>query len=104
MYGSAKREGEGLLQCWLVLDLATDVADDAAEPVAQQMQLLPRPAEHFGIGVARSGHGCSLDHAAIQLPSLTPCRLARQVSPLAACKSLASVGKVMAFGCTVVRS
>lgn len=35
--------------------------------------------------------------------NLTPCRLARQLSPLiAACSSLASVGKLMAFGCTVV--
>lgn len=33
--------------------------------------------------------------------SLTPCGLARRLSPLiAACSSLASVGKVMAFGCT----
>src|SRR6202035_3757230 len=34
---------------------------------------------------------------------MTPCLLARRLSPLiAACSSLASVGKVMAFGCTVV--
>jgi hypothetical protein len=34
---------------------------------------------------------------------LTRCFLARRLSPLiAACSSLASVGKVMAFGCTVV--
>src|ERR1044072_9210224 len=35
--------------------------------------------------------------------SCTPCRRARRLSPLiAACSSLASVGKVMALGCTVV--
>src|SRR5712664_428798 len=35
--------------------------------------------------------------------SRTPCRRARRLSPLiAACSSLASVGKVMFFGCTVV--
>lgn len=34
---------------------------------------------------------------------MAPCLLARRLSPLiAACRSLASVGKAMAFGCTVV--
>jgi hypothetical protein len=34
--GSAQREGERLLQCRVVLDPAADVADDAAEPAAQE--------------------------------------------------------------------
>src|SRR5262245_3539135 len=33
--GSAKRECERLLQCWLALDLAADVSDDPAQPAAQ---------------------------------------------------------------------
>ena len=33
--GSAKREGERLLQCWLALDLAANVADDPAQPAAR---------------------------------------------------------------------
>src|SRR5207249_4031399 len=41
--------------------------------------------------------------ARIGLPEPEPCLLARRLSPLmAACSSLASVGKVMAFSCTVV--
>jgi hypothetical protein len=34
--GAAKREGERLLQCWLALDLAPDVADDPTQPTAQE--------------------------------------------------------------------
>src|SRR5215207_4552833 len=33
--GPAKREGERLLQRWLALDFAADVADDPAQPAAQ---------------------------------------------------------------------
>ena len=49
--GPAKREGEYLLQCWLV-DLAADVADDPAQPAAQDTQLPLMPPELFGMGLA----------------------------------------------------
>jgi hypothetical protein len=42
--GPAKREGEHLLQCWLARDLAADVADDPAQPAAQNTQL---PLSHL---------------------------------------------------------
>ena len=50
--GAAKRQGERLLQCWLALDLAADIADDPAQPAAQDTQLPLMPAELFGMGVA----------------------------------------------------
>jgi hypothetical protein len=48
--GPAKREGERLLQCWLALDLAAHVADDPAQPAAQDTQLPLMPPELFGMG------------------------------------------------------
>src|SRR5205823_14038618 len=54
--GPAKREGERLLQCWLAFDLAADVADDPAEPAAQDTQLPLMPPELLGMGVAARHH------------------------------------------------
>ena len=66
--GPAKREGERLLQCWLSLDLAADVADDPAQPAAQDTQLPLMPPELFGMGVAARHHRGGLGHARIGLP------------------------------------
>src|ERR1700676_4790048 len=49
--GPAKREGECLLQGWLSLDLAADVADDPAQPAVQDTQLPLMSPELFGMGV-----------------------------------------------------
>ena len=39
--GPAQGECKHLLQSWLTLDLAADVADDPAQAAAQDVQLLP---------------------------------------------------------------
>ncbi len=49
--GPAKRQGERLLQCWLAVGLAADVADDPAQPVAQDARLPLMPVELFGMSV-----------------------------------------------------
>ena len=67
--GPAKREGECLLQCWLALDLAADVADDPTEPALEDTQLPLMPPELFGMGVATRHHRGGLGHAAIGLPA-----------------------------------
>ncbi len=74
--GPAERQGEGLLQCRLALDVAADVANDWAEPATQDAQLSLMPPELFGASVAGSHHRCGLGHASIGLPDLTPCLLA----------------------------
>src|ERR1700710_2057511 len=46
--GPAQRECKHLLQSWLALDLAADVADDPAQAAAQDGQLALVPPERFG--------------------------------------------------------
>lgn len=94
---------EGAARGSEITDLAADVANDPAEPGAQDAQLSLMPLELFGIGVPARHHRGGLGHTRIGLPQRGPCLLARRLSPLiAACRSLASVGKAMTFGCTVV--
>ena len=66
--GPAKRERECLLQCWLALDLAADVADDPAQPATQDTQLPLMPLELFGMSVTSRHHCCGLGDARIGLP------------------------------------
>src|SRR3954462_10281428 len=66
--GSAKRKGECLLEGWLALDLATDVADDPAQPVANDTQRPLELAKLFGLGLAPRHHRSGLGHARIGLP------------------------------------
>lgn len=66
--GPAKREGEGPLQCRLALGLAANVADDPAEPGAQDAQLSLMPSELFGIGVASCRHRGGIGPTRIGLP------------------------------------
>src|SRR5205085_5521585 len=54
--GAAKRECERLLKDRPTFDLAADVADDPAQPAAQDAQLPLMPLELFGIGVAARHH------------------------------------------------
>jgi hypothetical protein len=87
LLGARERPFERGLQFGMVGDLAADVADEAVEPRAQQAQL---PMERAAIIAACSAMRRSTAAAG-------------RLSPLiAACSSLASVGKVMALGCTVV--
>src|SRR6516162_8345950 len=66
--GPAKREDECLLQCRPALDLAADVADDPAQPAAQNAQLPLMPLELFGMCVTSRHHCCGLGDARIGLP------------------------------------
>src|SRR5674536_66550 len=82
---------------------AQNVANDAAEARAQEAQLPTMTVELLGVGVAPRHHRRMLGDAQVGLPQPHPMRPGQALSPLiAACSSLASVGKVMALGCTVV--
>jgi hypothetical protein len=82
------------------VDLAADVADDPAQPATQNTQL---PPELFGMGVSARHHLGGLGGPKIGLPQPDAVPSRQAVEPLnAACSSFASVGKVMAFRCTVV--
>src|SRR6266568_8738515 len=99
LIGPCERPLEPRRDVRLACDLAADVADDATKPAAQDAQLATVALELFGVGIAPRHHGGALGDAQIGLPQSHD----RRLSPLiAACKSLASVGNVMALGCTVV--
>jgi hypothetical protein len=66
--GPPKRESKRLLQCWLAFDLAEDIADDPAQPTAQDAQLPPTPPELFGMSVAARHHRGGLGYARMGLP------------------------------------
>src|SRR5579863_2625883 len=66
--GPPERKRERLFEDWLTFDLAADVADDPAEPAAQDAQLPLMPPELFGMGVAARHHRGGLGHAGIGLP------------------------------------
>jgi hypothetical protein len=70
--GARERPGEGLLQRRLTGDLAADVADDAAEPRAQEPQLLAMAVELLGVGVAPRHHRRLLGDAQVGLPQPHP--------------------------------
>jgi hypothetical protein len=80
--GPAKREGERLLQRWLALDFAADVADDPAQPAAQDAQLPLMPLELLGMGIAARHHRSSLGDPQVGLPQphAVPARQAVQSS------------------------
>ena len=80
--GPAKREGERLLQCWLALNLAADVADDPAQPAAQDAQLPLVPPELFGMGVTARHHRGGLGRARIGLPQPDAVPSRQAVEPL----------------------
>jgi hypothetical protein len=80
--GPPERKGECLLEDWPTFDLAADVADDPAEPAAQDAQLPLMPLELFGMGVARSHHRRGLGDARIGLPQPHPVLLRQAVQPL----------------------
>ncbi|MDH6263353.1 hypothetical protein M2427_007307 [Bradyrhizobium sp. BR13661] len=84
---------------------ASEVADDPAQPAAQDAQLPLMPPELLGMGVASRHHCRGLGDAQTGLPQLDPVLPRHAVEPLdrrvQQLGSLASVGKVIAFGCTV---
>ena len=63
--GTRKRPLERSLNLSPAGDLAADIADEAAEPRAQQAQLLTMALELFGVGIASSHHRRQLGDAQI---------------------------------------
>ena len=59
---------EDRFQFGAAFDLAADVADDPAEPAAQQAQLAMMALELFGVGIASRHHCRPLGDAPIRLP------------------------------------
>jgi hypothetical protein len=62
------RPFEDRREFWPFGDLAADVADDPAEPAAQQAQLAMVALELLGMGIAGSHHGRTFGDAQIGLP------------------------------------
>ena len=101
LIGARERPGVHRLQVRVASDLAPDVANNAPKADAQNAQFSTVAVELFGMGIA--SRAARLAMRTYDCRSCTPCFLARRVSPLiAACNSLASVGKVTFLGCTVV--
>ena len=98
-----KRQVEGGLNLWPACDLAADVADEAAKPRSRQAQLCSMALELLAWASRPAIIAACLAMRRYDCRSLTPRARAKRLSPLiAAWTSLASVGKVMAFGRTVV--
>jgi hypothetical protein len=90
-------------ECSLKLVLADDLArmsaDKAAEPCPQQAQLPTTALEVPSLGIASRHHRGAFGDTQIRLPQLKAVRAGRRLSTLIApWTSLASIGKVMAFG------
>ena len=66
-----KRQSKGR-KATLTLDLAADIADDPAQPAAQETQLPLMPLELFGVGVAAGHHRRGSGDPAIGLPQPDP--------------------------------
>jgi hypothetical protein len=63
-----QRRFEGRLEFGTSFNLAADVADDPAEPAAQQAQLAMVALELLGMGIAGSHHGRAFGDTQIGLP------------------------------------
>jgi hypothetical protein len=59
--------GEAFPESVVTGDLATDVADDAAEPNARELEFAARSPELVGMGVAPNHNGRQLSHAPVAL-------------------------------------
>jgi hypothetical protein len=77
------------------LVFAADVADEAAEPRAQQAQLPMVTLELLGMSIARSHHRRVLGDAQIRLLQAYSAFIGQTIEPL-------DRGVLMALGCTVV--
>ncbi len=64
LIGAKKRPFEHRLDVGVASDLATNVADDTAEPRAQDAQFAAVALELFGVGIASGHHGSALDRIA----------------------------------------
>jgi hypothetical protein len=82
LLGARERPFERGLQLGLVGDLAADVADEAAEPRAQQTQLPMVTLELLGMSIARSHHRRVLGDARIRLPQPYSAFIGQTIEPL----------------------
>ena len=80
--GPAQWKGECLLQCWLALDLAANVANDPAQPALEDTQLPLMSPELFGVGIAARHHRGRLGHSSIGLPQPDAVPPRQAVEPL----------------------
>ena len=71
--GPAERHREGLLQALITIDLALDVADEAPQPGAQELDPPVHALELFGVGVAPGHHRRPLGDAGVDWRSGTSC-------------------------------
>ena len=100
--GPAKRQRERLLQGWLALDLAADVADDSARRLRRIRNCRRCRLNCFAWAYRPAIIAAAMATRGLPQRDAVPCCASRLSPLMAACSSLASVGKVMAFGCTVV--
>src|SRR5215207_7850234 len=98
-----ERQREHVCEFLSADDLASDVADDAAEHRAEAPQGSGGPLELLGVGIALVPDQRDLADPHVRLAQVTPLAWARRTRrSRARCISLASVGKAIAFSCTVV--
>lgn len=89
----AKRAGECLLEHGLAFDLAADVADDPAQPAAQDAQLPLMPLELLGMSVAAHHHRGGFGNAKLGLPQLDAVPGRQAVEPLDSCVQQLGIGR-----------
>ena len=101
--GPRERALEGRFDGHVACDLAADVADQPAQPGAQEAHLPMVAVELLGVGIASRHHRRLPGDAEIGLPQLHAVAAGQAIEALdRRMQSLASVGKVMFLGCTVV--
>ena len=102
--GQSEQVARSVLKRRIAGDLAADVADDPAEPGAQELELAPGPLELMGVGIAADHDRGALGHPQIALAQRHAVRAWRKPTSfsMARCISRASVGCAIALGCTVV--
>lgn len=80
--GPAEREGKGVLEHGLTFGRAAGIAEDPAQPAAQNAQLPLMALELLGVGVASRHRRRGLGNAEIGLPQLDPVLPRQAVEPL----------------------
>ena len=97
---------KAILPCGIALDLAANVADDAAKSRAQEFEFPPSALELVGMRIAPHRNGRAFGHAQITLAQLDALAFGRLDElldrPVGQRVSRASVGCAIAFSCTVV--
>src|SRR3954467_1644442 len=80
--GASERDLERSRDLLLATDLAADVADQPAEPGAQDAQLPTMAVKLFGVGIAPRHHRRALGDTNIGLPQPHPVLLGDTVEPI----------------------